>query len=216
MKGLERFVGDLGNECFGSRRKEWIVSALSAAGGLAASLFGGGAASRAQKEGIEAMKKANNEQNALLQKRIYQDYVDTNYGQNLVRKAKQFNLENWRRAQGAKAVGAGTDAATQMTKDAGNKMMGETLSNIAASEQRSKEHALDKQMDLIRQNAAMEQQVASNRAQQITNATQAASNAMMGIGSAIEQGVKDGWRLTGGSNSSQTQDSSTDDEEEDA
>jgi len=202
MKGLERFAGTLGNECFGSRRKEWIVSALSAAGGLAASLFGGGAASRAAKEGIMAQRKAIDTQNAYALKEYNQDYVDTAAGQNLVRRAKDYARDTWRRAQGAKAVGGGTDAATQMAKDAGNKMMGDTLANVAATDQRRKENALAQMMKVEGQRGAMEAAIANNKAQQITNAAQAASNAMTSIGSAIEQSSAQKPNLNGGSNNS--------------
>lgn len=197
----ELFYGsELGFSPFG-RRKEWIVSALSAAGGLAASLFGGSAASRAQREGIAAQRAAMAQQTALLNKQYYQDYVDTAAGQNLVRRAKEFARENWRKAQGAKAVGGGTDAAVQMAKDAGNKMVGDAIANIAATDQQRKDNALNKQLGVIQQNANIEAQIANNRAQNISNAASAASNAMMSVGSAVDQaGSKT--NLSGGSNNS--------------
>ena len=202
MKGLERFVGELGNECFGPRRKEWIGAAIGAVGGLASSLFGGAAASKAAREGIEAQRRAIDKQNAYALKEYNQDYVDTAAGQNLVRRAKDYARDTWRRAQGAKAVGGGTDAATQMAKDSGNRMMGDTIANIAATDQSRKQNALGQMMKVEGQRGAMEAAVANNRAQQITNAAQAASNAMMSIGSAVDQSSTSNENLKGGNNNS--------------
>lgn len=206
MKGIERFVsGTLGSEnAFAPHRKEWIATAIGAVGSLASSLFGGASASRAAREGAEAMKKSLDSSRAYALKEYNQDYVDTNAGQNLVRRAKEYARENWRKASGAQAVSGGTAAATQMAKDAGNRMVGDTLANVAATDQSRRQSALAQVMRAEERKGAMDAQIANNRAQQITNATQAASNAIASVGSMVDQGFKEGWSLKGGSNNSET------------
>lgn len=197
MKGIERFVANpLGFESFGVRKKEWIVSAIGAGVGLATSLFGGASASRAAREAEKRQRAMEAKEDAWYNRRYNQDYVDTAAGQNLVRRAKEYAKENWRKAAGAQAVAGGTDAATQMAKDAGNKMVGDTIANIAASDQARKAQVDDIHMRNEQNFAQMDMNRELQRAQSITDAAQNASNAIMQGASAFESGTS----LTGGNN----------------
>lgn len=176
-------------------RKEWVQLAAAAIG-LGASLLGGSQAAEANAAAMRAARAQKAKDDADYTRRKYEDFSDTASGQNLLRRAEQFNKKNWRRAKGAQAVSGGTDAATQMQKDAGNQMMAETLGNMAAIGQQRQDRA----DDLKRQSDhAYTQQVMNyeqNRAQNISNAAGAASNAIMQAGSAFENSTS----LSGGSN----------------
>ena len=180
-------------------KKEWVQLAAAAIG-LGASLLGGSQAAEANEAAMRAARAKKARDDADYTRRKYEDFSDTATGQNLLRRAEQFNKKNWRRAKGAQAVSGGTDAATQMQKDAGNQMMAETLSNMAAIGQQRQDRA----DDLKRQSDhAYTQQVMNyeqNRAQNISNAAGAASNAIMQAGSAFENSTS----LKGGSNQSTT------------
>lgn len=191
-----KFVKSLENN-YNPVKKEWVASAISGAVGLASSLIGGISASDAAEEAERRQKEAEAMEKAWYLRRYNQDYADTAAGQNLIRRAKEFAKQNWKKASGAQAVAGGTDAATAQAKEAGNRMVGETIANIAAQDTARKDRVDDMhrraeekftQMDIAREN---------QRAANITNAAQQASNAIMSVGSAIEGAGKN---LEGASN----------------
>jgi hypothetical protein len=165
-------------------RKEWVQVALAAAG-LAASLLGGAKASKAAREAERRQRQQEAQENAWYTRRYNEDYLDTAAGQNLVRRAKEYARENWKKAHGAAKVGGATEAASAMAKEAGNKMVGDTMANIAAQDTARKAQvdnmhrqaeANFAQMDIAREN---------QRAANITQAAQGASNAMLSMAGAI-------------------------------
>ena len=178
-----------------SEPKGWIQLAL-AAGSLASSLIGGAKAAQAAKRAERRQRQREAEENAWYTRRYNEDYIDTAAGQNLVRRAKEFAKSNWKKAQGAQAVAGGTDAATAMAKDAGNKMVGETLANVAATDQSRKAQVDAMHRQAQEQYAQMDMNREVQRANAITQAAQGASNAMM-TGAVL---LDDGSNLVGGSN----------------
>lgn len=200
MKGIERFVSStLGSE-FVPRRKEWIGAAIGLVGGLASSLIGGASASSAARAAERRQRQQEAKEDAWYTRRYNEDYLDTAAGQNLIRRAKDFARENWRKAAGAQAVAGGTAAATQMAKDAGNKMVGDTISNIGATDQQRKAQVDNMHRQAEGQFAQMDMNREMQRAQNITNAAQNASNAIMKAGLAFDSD----FNLKGGSNNSET------------
>jgi hypothetical protein len=179
-------------------RKEWVATAIGVAGSLLSSYLGGQAASSAARAAERRQRAQEAKDDAWYRRRYNEDYADTAAGQNLIRRAEQFNKKNWRRAAGAQAVAGGTDAATQMQKDAGNQMMAETLANVAATDQHRKEQVDNIHRQQEAQYAQMDMQREMNRAQSVSNAASAASNAIMQGASAFENGTS----LKGGSNQS--------------
>lgn len=111
----------------------WFVPQIAAFAGSALSsvlggLFGGGAAR-------EAMAKQEEERNRLAAERLRktnENYLDTAAGQNMLRVAREEADKIWKRESGAAKVAGGTDAAAAIAKEQGNKMVGDTMSNIAA------------------------------------------------------------------------------------
>ena len=201
MRISERLVSEsLVHSSFVPMRKEWIASAIGVAGGLASSIFGGISASKAAEEAERRQRQQEAKEQAWYTRRYNEDYVDTAAGQNLVRRAKDFAREQWKKAAGAQAVAGGTDAATQMAKDAGNKMMGDTIANMAATDQQRKENVDNLHRQAEQQFAQMDMNRELQRAQNISNAASAASNAMMSIGSAVDQASAKTSNLKGGSN----------------
>jgi len=184
------------------RRKEWLPVALAAAS-FASSVIGGQQASRAARAAERRQRAREAEENAYFTRRYNEDYADTAAGQNLLRRAKDYARENWRKAAGAQAVAGGTDAAAAMAKEAGNKMVGDTVANIAAQDTARKANA-DAQHQIQRnQFAQMDMNREQARANAITQAAQGASNAMMTAAGALAQDNA-GANLKGGSNNSTT------------
>lgn len=211
MKQMIKYLGTpLGQgDSFAPARKQWIAAAIGAGVGLASSLIGGASAARAQRRAMAEQRAAEAKENAWYTRRYNEDYADTAAGQNLVRMAKEHAKNQWKKAAGAQAVAGGTDAATQMAKDAGNKMVGDTLANIAAADSQRKAQIdnihMQNEQRFAQQRAANEMQ----RAQNITDAAQNASNAIISAGAAIDQVSTPKTSLTGGSNNSKVVEQTT-------
>jgi hypothetical protein len=180
--------------------KLWIGAALGVAGGIASSLIGGNEAAKAARAAERRQREQEAKEEAWYNRRYNEDYIDTAAGQNLVRRAKDYAKEQWKKAAGAQAVAGGTDAATAMAKEAGNKMVGDTIANIAAADTQRKAQVDNMHRKAEAQFAQMDMAREQQRAQNITNAASAASNAMMSIGSAVDQASAKTPNLNGGSN----------------
>lgn len=186
--------------------KMWIASAIGAGVGLATSLFGGSAAADAAREAERRQRQQEAKENAWYTRRYNEDYVNTAAGQNLVRRAKDYAREQWKKAAGAQAVAGGTDAATAMAKEAGNKMVGDTIANIAATDQARKENVDNLHRQAQDKFAQMDMNRELTRAQNITNAAQGASNAIMSAASAVDQASATKPSLAGADNNSKVVD----------
>ena len=186
-------------------KKEW-VQLIPAALSVASSLIGGAKASKAAREAKKEQELGRARNNAWYLRRYNEDFADTAAGQNLLRKAKDFANSQWKKAEGAKAVGGGTDASAAMAKEAGNKMVGDTLANISAQDQANKARVDAIHHQGENRETQMNMQRELTRSQNITNAAQNMSNAMMQVAGAIDgaksQANTSTASLTGGSNGS--------------
>jgi hypothetical protein len=180
----------------------WIGTALGVGGGLAASLFGGLAASDAAKAAERRQREQEAREEAWYNRRYNEDYLDTAAGQNLVRRAKDYAQSQWKRAAGAAAVTGASDASAQMAKDQGNKMIGDTIADIAATDTQRKAHVDDLHHQGQEKFAQMDIQRDMQRAENVTKAAGAASNAMMAVGVAADQSRPKVPNLAGGGNNS--------------
>lgn len=194
---LARLPLGLGLE-YKTSEKRWIASAIGAGIGAVSSLLGGLSASSAAREAERRQRYQEAKENAWYTRRYNEDYADTAAGQNLIRKAKDFARENWKKAAGAQAVAGGTDAATAQAKEAGNKMVGDTIANMAATDQARKDNVDNMHRQAEQRFAEMDMAREAQRAQNISNAAQNASNAIMQGASAFEN-----VDLKGGSNKSE-------------
>ena len=182
------------------QQKEWIATAIGAGASVLSSIIGGNRAAHAARQAEKRQRAREAEENAYFTRRYNEDYADTAAGQRLITRAKEYARQNWRKAAGAQAVSGGTDAATAMAKEAGNRMIGDTIGNIAATDAQRKAN-VDAQHNQARQNfAQMDMQRELGRAQAVTDAAAAASNAIMSGAAAFEQASNGTVDLKGGSN----------------
>lgn len=188
-------------------KREWLATAIGAGLGLASSIFGGIKASEAAKRAERKQAEMEAKESAWYKRRYNEDYLDTSAGQNLVRRAKEFARENAKRTSGAAAVTGATDAATAIAKEQGNKVVGDTIANIAATDQEKKAQIDNIHMNNEQNFTQMSMNRDQNQAQSIQNAAGQASNAIMSAGAAVEgMGTKP--NLTGTSNNGVTIDPS--------
>lgn len=191
MRGVSRYS---------HRPKLWVGEALGAAGlvtGVAGSLIGGSMSSKAAKRAAARQRAQEAREEAWYNRRYNEDYLDTKAGQNLVRRAKEFAQESWKRAAGAKAVAGGTDAAAAQAKEAGNKMVADTIGNIAATDAERKAQVDSQHRQAQEKFMQMDMQREMAKAQNITTAAQGLSNSLMSAGAALSSP-----NLSGGSNKS--------------
>ena len=164
-----------------------MISTLIGAGlAVGSSLWGGYKASQAAKKANRQIANQRAANQAWFNRRYNEDYADTAAGQRLITQAKDYAKDNWKKAQGASRVGGATDESAAAAKEAGNKMVGNTISGIAAADTARKDR-IDAQYRAM-DNSLAQQQIAveQNRAAQISQAASQASNAMMNAGAYID------------------------------
>lgn len=163
-----------------------IATLIGAGLAVGSSLWGGYKASQAAKKANQQIANQRAANQAWFNRRYNEDYADTAAGQRLITQAKDYAKDNWKKAQGASRVGGATDESASAAKEAGNKMVGNTISGIAAADTARKDR-IDAQYRSL-DNSLSQQQIAveQNRAAQISQAASQASNAMMNAGAYID------------------------------
>lgn len=163
-----------------------IATLIGAGLAVGSSLWGGYKASQAAKKANQQIANQRAANQAWFNRRYNEDYADTAAGQRLITQAKDYAKDNWKKAQGASRVGGATDESAAAAKEAGNKMVGNTISGIAAADTARKDR-IDSQYRSL-DNSLTQQQIAveQNRAAQISQAASQASNAMMNAGAYID------------------------------
>lgn len=157
---------------------EWVGVALGALG-AATSILGGVSSANAA-ERAEKLRQEQDARNAAWFNRKYNEsYIDTAAGRNAIRQAIDYGKRQTQRAEGAAAVTGGTDAAVAQAKEGANKMVGDTIGQLAAQDTARKESA--EATYLRQQEQSTAQQMANQQAKAagIAQAAQGASNAMM-------------------------------------
>ena len=157
---------------------EWVGVALGALG-AGMSILGGLSSANAAKR-AEKLRKEQDAKNAAWFNRKYNEsYIDTAAGRNAIRQAIDYGKRQTQRAEGAAAVTGGTDAAVAQAKEGANKMVGDTIGNLAAQDTARKEQA--EATYLRQQEQSTAQQMANQKAKAagIAQSAQGASNAMM-------------------------------------
>lgn len=166
---------------------EWVSVALGALG-AATSILGGLSSANAAKR-AEKLRQEQDAKNAAWFNRKYNEsYIDTAAGRNAIRQAIDYGKRQTQRAEGAAAVTGGTDAAVAQAKEGANKMVGDTIGNLAAQDTARKEQA--EATYLRQQEQSTAQQMANQQAKAagIAQAAQGASNAMM-VGASLLNNV---------------------------
>ena len=157
---------------------EWVSVALGALG-AGMSILGGVSSANAAKR-AEKLRQEQDARNAAWFNRKYNEsYIDTAAGRNAIRQAIDYGKRQTQRAEGAAAVTGGTDAAVAQAKEGANKMVGDTIGNLAAQDTARKEQAEATYLRQQEQSTAQQMANQQQRAAGIAQAAQGASNAMM-------------------------------------
>lgn len=168
-------------------QEAWVPIVLAAAS-VAAPIFGGAKSAAAARKAQREQEAEKAKEDALLRWKRNEAYADTAAGQRLLTQAREFSREQWKKAQGAAKVGGATDAATAIAKEQGNKMMGNTLANMAANDTARQDKADYEQIQSDRRHAQIMSGYEMQRAQAISQAASQASNAMMSAAGSLNSG----------------------------
>lgn len=186
-------------------RKEFISAIIGAVGGIASALIGGAASSRAAKRAEAKQREDEAKEQAYYNRRYNESFVDTAAGQRLVNRAKSIYDSQIKKAQGAAAVGGGTDASVQMAKDSANNAVGNTIADMAAQDTARQERADEQHRAEQRRFSQMDMQREIQKGENVAQVASAASNAIFQAGSALAGSTS----LKGSSNQSTSVPSST-------
>ena len=167
------------------------VAALAA--GLGASLLGGASSASAARKADRLRREQDAKNEALYNRRYNESYIDSAAGRNAIRQATDYAKEMNRKAEGSAAVTGGTDAATAQAKEAGNKMIGQTIGNLAAQDTQRRENA----------DAAFAQQQANSTSQQMSIAQQRADAIAQVAGGASNALIQGATMVKGSTNTPQ-------------
>ena len=164
----------------------WVAAAVGAGLGVLSSLYGGSKAAKEARKARRMLAEQEAKEKAWYERRYNQDYADTAAGQRLLTQARDFAKSNWKKAEGTNRVAGGTDARVAQAKEAGTKMVGDTISQIAANDTARKDAIdtkhLTNQANFTQQKMAIQNQKAAN----ITDAAQNASNALIQAGALVD------------------------------
>lgn len=161
-------------------RLNWVATAAALGlGALSAgtSVAGGLLSRNAAKKAARQVKYRRNAEKAWYDKEYNTDYIDTKAGQNLMRRAQEVQDKYVKRAEGAAAVGGGTDASVALAKENANKAVSDTIANVAAQDTARKQRVADQHLANTNVISAQSQQVEQSKADATAGAAQGASNA---------------------------------------
>jgi len=163
-----------------------FAAIIGAALAVGSAVYGAVKSSKQSEKAKKELEQQEIKDEAWYMRKSNEDYADTAAGQRLITQAKDYAKQVSKKAEGQAAVTGASDASVAMAKDQGNKMVGNTLSSIAANDTARKD-AADSQYQNMRK--AISNQKIANYNQQAANISAAASqasNALLQSGLAVE------------------------------
>ena len=163
---------------FKPQHAEWLEFAGLALG-IGSSIFGGLSSAAAARRAEQLRREQDARNNAWFNRKYNESYIDTAAGRNAIRQAQDYAKTMTKRAEGAAAVTGGTDAAVAQAKESANKMIGDTIGNLAAQDTARKESAEATHLQQQAQSTAQQMQTQQMKANAIAQAASGASNALI-------------------------------------
>ena len=163
---------------FRPQHAEWVEFAGLALG-IGSSIFGGLSSAAAARRAEQLRREQDARNNAWFNRKYNESYIDTAAGRNAIRQATDYARTMTQRAEGAAAVTGGTDAAVAQAKESVNKMIGDTIGNLAAQDTARKENAEATHLQQQAQSTAQQMQNQQMKANAIAQAASGASNALI-------------------------------------
>jgi len=120
----------------------WWMPLIQAGIGLGQSVYSGIKAGEDRKaaDALQAKQEADNE--SWYNKEYYTDYTKRADSQNLLKRLKETTDTNNKRNEMTAAITGATDESVQVSKDANNKVVSDTMGNLAAMGARYKDNVM--------------------------------------------------------------------------
>jgi hypothetical protein len=158
-----------------------IGAIIGAAGSVASSIIGGAQAKKAAEKANKELADQRQKNEDWYRRRYNEDYTQSAEAQAAMTKARELAQEQMKAARGTAAVMGGTEAGVAAQQQAANKMLADTMSNIAQNATARKD-AVESQY--LQNEAALSQQQQGVYNQQAANSA-AAANAGMAAGMSL-------------------------------
>jgi len=146
------------------------ITALSAAGALAGAIGGAVRSAQFGEQSRKLIQDQRNENRRWYDRRMAEDYTMRSDAQALLKRQRELLDEQYKRAKATNVVAGGTDESLALQKQAANKSLSDTMTNIAANASAHKDNI---EAQYRAQDAALNQQQAADLKQQSANAAQA-------------------------------------------
>ena len=180
-------------------KKRIIPLVIMAAAAAGSAIYSGAKSASANRKAQQQLNAERVQTEAERRRKMNEDYLDTQAGQNLIRQANEQADKIWKRERGA-AVVTGATERSAMAKQYGNDLVGNAIANIAANDTARKdnidqryeerEHQLrQQQMALDQQKAIDQANAGSQLISSIGNLAGAYAATRMGVGSPGGSGV---------------------------
>lgn len=199
-KFINQPLGDCGlSGGYAPAKKRIIPLVIMAAAAAGSAIYSGAKSASANREAQQQLNAERALTEAQRRRKMNEDYLDTQAGQNLIRLANEQADKIWKRERGAAAVTGATER-NAMAKQYGNDIVGNAIANIAANDTARKDNIdqryEEREHQLRQQQMALDQQKAIDQANagaqlisSIGNLAGAYAATKMGVGSPGGSGV---------------------------
>lgn len=155
-----------------------IGAIVGAAGAIAGGLIGRRKARKARKKAQRVLDQQKRDNENWYDMRYNEDYTQSATAQSMLNRARQYAEEQYKRAAGAAKVGGATTESVATAQQAGNRMIGDVMGQIAAQGEANRS-AVESQYMQNKENIANQQ---ANIYLGAAQASTEAANQMFGAG----------------------------------
>ena len=161
-----------------------LLTTLAALGAIGSAIYGAARSAKYNRQAQEDLTNSHEDTRRVLQSRLYSDYTNRTDFQNLFNRQRELLDQQVKRANARSVVSGASEEQAALTKEAANKAMADTMSNVAGRAASYKEGV---ETQLLNEDRSHAQQMAGLKMKQAETVAQAAgqvSQAMSGLASA--------------------------------
>lgn len=155
---------------------------------VGSTIYGLAESSRLNKEAQGELNKRRSENQQWYNQKMNEDYMMRSDVQNVLRKQRELLDEQYKRARATNIVAGGTDESLALQQREANKIMGDTMADIAANASAYKDNVEQQYRAQENNLSQQQQQIYTNRA----NATAQAASQAAGSGANLLQSGLEG------------------------
>ena len=150
---------------------------IGAAAQIGSSIYGAVKSSQANKRAEAMLQNQRDENRKWYDQKMAEDYMQRSDVQNVLRKQRELLDEQYKRARATNIVAGGTDESLALQQREANKIVGDTMADIAANASASKDNA--EQIYRAQENnlSQQQQQIYANRAAEVAKAASQSAGA---------------------------------------